>query len=116
MPSGTISNSVAEHARRLPILAAVGVVRAWQLCMSPVIGPTCRFHPTCSHYAIEALRSHGLLRGGWLTIRRIARCHPWHPGGLDPVPPTADESRRHVSPYTLPGRATDELPPETTNE
>jgi putative membrane protein insertion efficiency factor len=63
------------------------LLRGYQVCISPLIGPRCRFYPTCSHYAIEALRTYGTLRGGWLTTRRILRCHPFHPGGLDPVPP-----------------------------
>ena len=59
----------------------------YQYLLSPLLGPSCRFTPSCSVYAIEALRQHGLVRGGWLTIGRLLRCHPWHPGGLDPVPP-----------------------------
>lgn len=62
-------------------------IRGYQLFISPLLGPRCRFHPSCSHYAQEALQVHGLRRGGWLALRRIGRCHPWHPGGLDPVPP-----------------------------
>lgn len=64
----------------------IWLVRAYQLIVSPFIPPSCRFHPTCSHYAIEALEKHGALKGGWLALRRVFRCHPWHPGGHDPVP------------------------------
>ena len=62
------------------------LIRAYQLLLSPLIGPCCRFYPSCSHYAIEAIESHGSLRGAWLTLKRISRCHPWHEGGFDPVP------------------------------
>jgi putative membrane protein insertion efficiency factor len=62
------------------------VFRAWQIVLSPLLGPSCRFHPTCSRYAAEAVRRHGALRGGWLAARRVGRCHPFHEGGLDPVP------------------------------
>ena len=62
-------------------------IRFYRLVISPVLPPTCRFHPSCSAYAVEALRVHGALRGLWLTARRLGRCGPWHPGGLDPVPP-----------------------------
>jgi putative membrane protein insertion efficiency factor len=61
-------------------------VRAYQWLIRPVLGPACRFHPSCSHYAEEALVRHGAMRGSWLTARRICRCGPWHPGGFDPVP------------------------------
>ncbi len=61
-------------------------IRAYQLTLSPLLGPRCRFHPSCSHYAIEAIDRHGPARGGWLALRRIARCHPLNPGGHDPVP------------------------------
>jgi putative membrane protein insertion efficiency factor len=64
-----------------------GLIRGYQLFISPLLGPRCRFYPTCSHYAIEALETHGVLRGSWLALRRILRCHPWNPGGFDPVPP-----------------------------
>lgn len=64
----------------------IWLVRGYQLFISPFMPPSCRFHPTCSHYAIEALQKHGAVKGLWLALRRIARCHPWHPGGHDPVP------------------------------
>lgn len=61
-------------------------VRAYRLVLSPWVGQSCRFHPTCSAYALEALERHGAFRGGWLTLRRIARCHPWGGSGIDNVP------------------------------
>ena len=64
----------------------VGFYRRW---ISPVLPPSCRFYPSCSAYAIDALTVHGVLRGSWLTIRRLLRCGPWHPGGVDPVPPAS---------------------------
>ncbi|MFM8301374.1 MAG: membrane protein insertion efficiency factor YidD [Gemmatimonadota bacterium] len=62
------------------------IVRGYQVAISPLLPPSCRYHPTCSHYAIEALERHGAWRGGWLAVRRIARCHPFRAGGFDPVP------------------------------
>jgi len=61
-------------------------IRGYQLALSPFLGSACRFAPSCSEYAIEAVRRHGPLQGSWLGVRRIARCHPFHSGGLDPVP------------------------------
>jgi putative membrane protein insertion efficiency factor len=63
------------------------LIKIYQKFISPLYPPCCRFQPTCSHYAVEALRTHGLIRGLVLGIRRILRCHPWHPGRYDPVPP-----------------------------
>ncbi len=63
------------------------LVRGYQIVFSPWVGQSCRFTPTCSSYAIDALREYGALRGSWMAIRRIGRCHPWHEGGHDPVPP-----------------------------
>jgi putative membrane protein insertion efficiency factor len=67
-------------------IALKGAVIAYQWTLRPVLGCNCRFHPSCSEYALEALGSHGALRGAWLSGRRILRCNPWHPGGHDPVP------------------------------
>lgn len=63
------------------------MIRGYRYFISPLLGPSCRFHPSCSAYAEEALSRHGALRGGWLAARRLCRCGPWHPGGYDPVPP-----------------------------
>lgn len=85
----------------------IWLVRAYQLVLSPMTPATCRYYPSCSAYAVTALSRHGLLRGTWLTIRRLGRCHPWSPGGVDHVPP-------------LPGQPSDEdlvarhIPRETT--
>jgi hypothetical protein len=62
-------------------------VRGYRRFISPLLPPTCRFEPSCSAYGLESLRVHGALKGSWLTVRRISRCHPFHPGGYDPVPP-----------------------------
>lgn len=64
----------------------VWLVRIYQLAISPLLPPSCRFYPTCSCYAIEAFKRHGAIKGLWLSVRRIGRCHPWNPGGHDPVP------------------------------
>ncbi|WP_312469864.1 membrane protein insertion efficiency factor YidD [Neobacillus sp.] len=64
----------------------LSIIRFYQVVISPLKPPTCRFYPTCSHYGLEAVQRFGALKGGWLTIKRILKCHPFHPGGLDPVP------------------------------
>ena len=63
------------------------LIRIYQLCLSPFFGGQCRFFPSCSDYAAEAVDTHGPLKGSWLAAGRLLRCHPWHAGGVDPVPP-----------------------------
>jgi putative membrane protein insertion efficiency factor len=70
------------------------IIRVYRYCISPMLGPNCRFYPTCSCYVEEAIERHGSLTGGWLAIRRILNCHPWHAGGYDPVPPSAPKPSR----------------------
>jgi uncharacterized protein len=64
----------------------IGLLRAYRALISPLYGQVCRYHPSCSAYALQAVTEHGALRGAWLAIRRLARCHPWARGGYDPVP------------------------------
>jgi len=64
----------------------IALIKVYQWGISPLLGPKCRFTPTCSHYALEALKKYGLFKGGWLSIKRISRCHPWGGHGEDPVP------------------------------
>lgn len=81
----------------VPARLLVFLVRAYQWILSPILPPSCRFEPTCSSYAVEALSRHGAVRGGWLALRRLARCHPWSSGGYDPVPAAgrADQDHTH---------------------
>ncbi|MCY3620995.1 MAG: membrane protein insertion efficiency factor YidD [Gammaproteobacteria bacterium] len=81
-----VSGEVPQWSR-VPRRFLIGAVDVYRRYVSPCLGRHCRFHPTCSSYAIEALARHGILRGGALALRRLARCHPFHPGGIDPVPP-----------------------------
>ncbi|MCB0329540.1 MAG: membrane protein insertion efficiency factor YidD [Bdellovibrionales bacterium] len=77
--------SMVETINRLAIGAALFVIRGYQLAISPFLGSRCRFHPSCSEYASEAIERHGILKGAWLSIKRILKCHPYSEGGIDPV-------------------------------
>ncbi|WP_296899410.1 membrane protein insertion efficiency factor YidD [Thiohalocapsa sp.] len=96
----------AEHrpawTRRLAIAPLVLLIKVYKYLVSPLIGPRCRFLPTCSDYALEALARHGPIRGGWLAVRRIGRCHPWGDSGYDPVPPVAPAPRPQDTPEEPP--------------
>ncbi|HUZ26078.1 MAG TPA: membrane protein insertion efficiency factor YidD [Streptosporangiaceae bacterium] len=74
----------------------VWLVTGYRYLISPLLPPSCRFYPSCSAYALEAVQVHGALRGSWLAVRRLSRCHPFHAGGLDPVPPAKSARGRAV--------------------
>ena len=81
----------SSRSRRRPRAGLVAVIllailSVYRRVLSPLLGPACRFEPSCSRYASEAIRAHGAARGSWLAVRRISRCHPYHAGGFDPVP------------------------------
>ncbi|MCU6224769.1 membrane protein insertion efficiency factor YidD [Morganella morganii] len=82
-------------SQSLGALFLILLIRGYQLVISPLLGPRCRFTPTCSQYGIEALRRFGMIKGGWLTVKRVLKCHPLHEGGDDPVPPKNDDNREH---------------------
>ncbi len=71
---------------RILSLPLIALIKVYQWVLSPHIGPKCRYEPSCSHYALEALKKYGLFKGGWLAVKRISRCHPWGGHGVDPVP------------------------------
>ena len=91
MTAATGEASVTERGLRLlrstPRLLLVALIRVYQTLVSPMTGPSCRYYPSCSQYALVAVQRHGALRGSWLAVRRLLRCHPWTPGGVDDVPP-----------------------------
>lgn len=73
----------SQHILRYVMIT---LLRGYQLLISPVLGQHCRFYPSCSMYGIDAIKHHGIIYGGWLLLKRLSRCHPWAPGGVDPVP------------------------------
>jgi uncharacterized protein len=81
--------------RRLPVRTVIFAIELYRTYVSPMRLPTCRFSPTCSQYAVEALSEYGLVRGGWLAAVRLAKCGPWHRGGWDPIPERRRPVRRH---------------------
>jgi putative membrane protein insertion efficiency factor len=87
------------------VTGLVFLLRIYQVHVSPALPPTCRFYPSCSQYAVEALQVHGVVRGVGLTTWRLLRCHPWHPGGADPVPPRRGDRPSPVA--ARPGAAED---------
>ncbi len=81
-------NLIKRFVKFVGMLLANGcilLVRFYQIFLSPLKGPTCRFYPTCSQYSIQAFKKYGFLKGLWLTIKRVSKCHPFHPGGVDPL-------------------------------
>jgi len=84
-----------EESERAVRHCAVFLIRLYQWTVSPLLGPTCRFHPSCSQYALEAVTRFGVLRGMALALARLGRCHPWHPGGFDPVPAAGSRTHSH---------------------
>ena len=89
--------TLLQPLMRLGARCGIGLVRLYQWTIRPIIGPRCRFLPHCSDYAIEAIDRHGLFSGGWLTAKRLGRCHPWCKGGLDPVPEVLDSRASRTS-------------------
>jgi uncharacterized protein len=85
--AGALVLAVVATTSAAVVTGLVFLLRIYQVHVSPALPPTCRFYPSCSQYAVEALQVHGVLRGVGLTTWRLLRCHPWHPGGADPVPP-----------------------------
>ncbi|MCA3179546.1 MAG: membrane protein insertion efficiency factor YidD [Burkholderiales bacterium] len=84
--------ALPDALKRLPARLAAVPLLVYRYGISPVIGPRCRFHPSCSEYGLEALHRFGLARGAWLVGARLVCCHPWHPGGVDPLPESFDDA------------------------
>ena len=90
----TTGGQQAPGRRSAGVWVLVVLLTGYRRLISPLLPPSCRFYPSCSTYALEAVQVHGALRGSWLTARRLSRCHPFHAGGLDPVPPARPARRR----------------------
>jgi putative membrane protein insertion efficiency factor len=85
-PAGTLAGTTVGALTKAVTRTVALLIRGYRYAISPLFGQHCRFHPSCSAYALAAIESHGLARGGLLALRRLGKCHPWHPGGFDPVP------------------------------
>jgi len=79
-------NNIINKILKIIALPFIIIIKLYQLIISPLIPSSCRYSPTCSHYTLEALKKYGIIKGGWLGIKRISRCHPWGKSGYDPVP------------------------------
>ncbi|TVP51282.1 MAG: membrane protein insertion efficiency factor YidD [Halomonas sp.] len=90
-----MGSSLSGLLRTAVMKLMIGCVKVYQYTLSPLLGPRCRFWPSCSSYAIEAIQVHGPLKGGWMAAKRIVKCHPGHPGGMDPVPGGRSEQLCH---------------------
>ena len=86
MPCNESSSRFLQLCKRASALPLLVLVKFYQYCISPLTPPSCRFTPTCSQYAVEALKKYGPIKGSWLTIKRLSKCHPWGGSGYDPVP------------------------------
>ena len=95
-----VTVNLFTRVRRVPALVLVFAIRAYQRVISPWTASSCRYYPSCSSYAAQALATHGVLRGGWLAARRLGRCHPWTAGGVDHVPPARSPLAKPTSPLT----------------
>ena len=93
----TTGDQQAPGRRSAAAWVLTQMIRGYRGFISPMLPPSCRFYPSCSTYALEAVQVHGALRGSWLTVRRLSRCHPFHAGGLDPVPPAQRGTKPELS-------------------
>ncbi len=86
MKTNVGKNYKGDYTVRMLRFLLIKLIRLYQLCISPFLGHCCRFYPTCSDYAMQAMDKHGILKGIYLTVKRLLKCHPWHKGGIDEVP------------------------------
>ena len=99
-----LDGALWEITRTAAVWLACAPIQLYRFVLSPFLPRACRFYPSCSAYALGALRTHGLVRGGWLALKRLLRCHPFHPGGVDPVPPPRGEPTHFVAGSRSPPR------------